>query len=65
MTTEVRRAVADAIVRAFALRADIPPDALRRKLDGEIDFTVADLASIAATLDVSVTSLAPSLRVPR
>lgn len=57
--------MADAIIRAFAIRAGIPLDALRRKLDGDLDFTVADLAAIAAALDVPVSSLAPSLRLPR
>ena len=69
MTTDVRRAVANAIEEELRRggrdapwlsdRAGIARAALRRKLAGEADFTVADLAEIAQALDISVARLTP------
>lgn len=69
MTTDVRRVVADAVeeelVRAgrssqwLSARVGITGTELRRKLAGEVDFTVTDLAEIAQALGIAVAQLTP------
>lgn len=70
MTTDVRRVVATAVEEEL-LRADrstqwlsqetgITGRALRKKMSGKADFTVADLAHIAQALDIPVARLTPS-----
>ncbi len=38
----------------------ITPDALSELLEGQVDFTVVDLAGIAAALDIPITRLLPA-----
>lgn len=69
MTTDVRRVVADAVeeelLRAgrssqwLSARVGINGTELRRKLAGEVDFTVTDLAEIAHALGIAVAQLTP------
>ncbi len=71
VTTDDRRAVATAIVLALgdARRSrrwlsdttGIAYSTLRRKLRGDVDLSVTDLARIAAALDVPPASLLPRL----
>lgn len=41
----------------------ITPDALSELLEGQVDFTVVDLAGIAAALDIPITRLLPASAV--
>ena len=41
----------------------IDPDALAELLEGQTDFTVVDLAGIAAALDIPITRLLPASTV--
>lgn len=69
MTTDVRHVVAKAVDRELrrggrdtawvCARTGIAGDVLCRKLAGELDFTVADLADIAQALEISVARLTP------
>jgi predicted transcriptional regulator len=69
MTTDVRRVVATAVedellhagrsTRWLAEQVGITEATIRKKLAGEADFTIADLAEIAVALDISVARLTP------
>jgi hypothetical protein len=67
----VASAVASALTRAarstgwLASRSGIGHAALQRKLAAESDFTVAELADIAAALGIPVADLVPRLRESR
>ncbi|OAN40778.1 hypothetical protein A4X16_12690 [Microbacterium sp. H83] len=64
----VASAVAAALTRAgrtpewLAAQTSLSLDSLRRRLDADHDFTITDLAEIAAALDVPVSALLPSGR---
>lgn len=69
MGTELRRLLASEVDGArfhagvsfadLSARSGIGPDALGDLLDGREDFTVVDLAQIAAVLGIPVTALLP------
>ncbi|WP_237682571.1 MULTISPECIES: XRE family transcriptional regulator [Microbacterium] len=70
MGTELRQMLASTVNGArihaglsFSRLADlssIAPDALAELLEGQADFTVVDLAAIAAALDIPITRLLPA-----
>nr|WP_236571246.1 XRE family transcriptional regulator [Microbacterium hydrocarbonoxydans] len=69
MTTHVRRAVAEAVVRELAAAGETAPwladrsgiavKTLQAKLASRRDFTVTELASIADVLGIPIASLVP------
>ncbi|MGV2903579.1 helix-turn-helix domain-containing protein [Microbacterium sp. AGC62] len=70
MGTELRQMLASTVNGArmhaglsFARLSElsgITPDALSELLEGQVDFTVVDLAGIAAALDIPITRLLPA-----
>jgi transcriptional regulator with XRE-family HTH domain len=70
MGTELRQMMASEVERArihagvsvsdLSSAVGIPPGELAELLEGRADFTVVELAGIAAVLDVPVTALLPA-----